>query len=124
MLNKLTAAALLVLVALTGTGSIAPAAAQAQGLSTSRYFPEQAILDWSGERFTIKRIDSLGGRYSDEREQLYAWIDAYPDRVEALQHAVIQNRALAAALRAQSVQLNNVAAIQQALNGNLIIFLR
>ena len=53
-----------------------------------------------------------------------AWIDAYPDRVEALQHAVIQNRALASALRAQSVQLNNVAAIQQALNGNLVIFLR
>ena len=124
MLNRLTAAALLGLVALTGTVSIAPVAAQAQGLSTSRYFPQQAILDWSGERFTIRRIDALGGRISEERERLYAWIDAYPDRVEALQHAVIRNRALARALQAQSVQLNNVAAIQQALNGNLVIFLR
>jgi len=124
MLNKLIAAAFLALVSLTGTASIAPVSVQAQGLSTSRYFPEQAILDWSGERFTIKRIDALGGGNREERERLYAWIDAYPDRVEALQHAVIQNRALAAALRAQSVQLNNVAAIQQALNGNLVIFLR
>jgi hypothetical protein len=124
MLNRLIAATLLGLVALTGTVALTPVAAYAQGLSTSRYFPEQAILEWSGERFTIKRIDELGGRISDERERLYAWIDAYPDRVEALQHAVIQNRALAAALRARSVQLNNVAAIQQALNGNLVIFLR
>lgn len=123
-MKKLTAAAFLALVALSGTVSTAPVVAQTQGFSTSRYFPEQAILDWSGERFTIKRIDALGGRFSDERERLYAWIDAYPDRVEALQHAVIQNRALAAALRAQSVQLNNVAGIQQALNGNLVIFLR
>jgi hypothetical protein len=124
MLNKLTAAAFLGLIALTGTMAVTPVAAYAQGLSNSRYFPEQAILDWSGERFTIKRIDELGGRVSDERERLYAWIDAYPDLVEALQRAVIQNRALASALRARSVQLNNVAAIQQALNGNLVIFLR
>ena len=124
MLNKLTAAALLVLVALTGTVSIASVSAQAQELSHSRYFPEQAILDWSGERFTIKRIDQLGGRISDERERLYAWVDAYPDRVAALQDTVIQNRALATALRARSVQLNNVVAIEQTFSGNLVIFLR
>lgn len=124
MLNRLTAAALLGLVALAGTMAAAPVAAYAQGLSTSRYFPEQAILEWSGERFTIKRIDQLGGRISEERERLYAWVDAYPDLVEALQHAVIRNRAFAAALRARSVQLNNVVAIQQAFNGNLVIFLR
>ena len=124
MLNKPIAAAILALVTMTGTVSLSPVPARAQELSTSRYFPEQAILEWSGERFTIKRIDALGSRLSDERERLYSWIDAYPDRVEALQHAVTGNRALAAALRAQSVQLNNVAAIQQALNGNLVIFLR
>lgn len=124
MLNRLTAAALLGLVALTGTMAAAPVAAYAQALGHSRYFPEQAILEWSGERFTIKRIDQLGGRVSDERERLYAWVDAYPDLVEALQHAVIQNRAFAAALRARSVQLNNVVAIEQAFSGNLVIFLR
>lgn len=124
MLNRLIAAALLGLVALAGTMAAAPMTAHAQGFSHSRYFPQQAILEWSGERFTIKRIDQLGGRVSDERERLYAWVDAYPDRVEALQQAVIQNRALAAALRARSVQLNNVVAIEQAFSGNLVIFLR
>jgi len=124
MLNKLTAAVFLAIVSATGMVSIAPVAVTAQEFSTSRYFPEQAILDWSGERFTIKRIDALGGRISDERERLYAWIDAYPDRVEALQHTVIRNRALTAALRARNVQLNNVVAIEQAFNGNLVIFLR
>ncbi|UVC10197.1 hypothetical protein IHQ71_06210 [Rhizobium sp. TH2] len=124
MLNRLTAAALLGLVALTGTIAVAPVAGYAQGLSNSRYFPEQAILDWSGQRFTVKRIDALGGRISEERERIYAWVDAYPDLVQALQRAVIENRALASALRARSVQLRNVVAIQQAFNGNLVIFLR
>jgi hypothetical protein len=124
MLNRLTAAALLGLVAVTGTIAVAPVATYAQELGNSRYFPEQAILDWNGERFTVKRIDALGGRISEERERIYAWVDAYPEIVEALQRAVIQNRAFAAALRARSVQLNNVVAIQQAFNGNLVIFLR
>lgn len=124
MLNRLTSAALLGLVALTGPMAAAPVAAYAREFSHSRYFPEQAIAEWGGERFTIKRIDQLGGRVSDERERLYAWVDAYPDRVAALQRAVIQNRALAAALRARSVQLNNVVAIEQAFSGNLVIFLR
>jgi hypothetical protein len=124
MLNRLVAAAILGLVTVTGTITATPTAAYAQAPGNSRYFPEQAILEWSGQRFTVKRIDQLGGRISEERERIYAWVDAYPEIVEALQRAVIQNRAFAAALRARSVQLNNVVAIQQAFNGNLVIFLR
>jgi hypothetical protein len=53
-----------------------------------------------------------------------AWIDANPDQVEALQNSIEENGELAAELRARSVQLNNVVAIQQAMNGNLIVYLR
>ena len=121
MLSRLSAAIFVALASAACTISVAPSAAQA--MSTSRYFPEAAILDWSGQRFTIIRIDSLD-RYSDEWERLNAWIDANPARVEALQHAVLENRELASALRARSVQLNNVGAIEQALNGNLVVYLR
>ena len=35
-----------------------------------------------------------------------------------------ENGEFASALRARSVQLNNVVAIRQALNGNLVVYLR
>lgn len=102
---------------------ILSAAAQASTFGSSRYYPEEAILDWSGERFTIMRIDFFEPT-SDERLRLESWIDANPDQIEALQNSIEENSELAAALRARSVQLNNVVAIQQAMNGNLIVYLR
>jgi hypothetical protein len=124
MLNRLVAAAILGLVTVASTIAAPPMPAFAQAPGNSRYFPEQAIRDWDGQRFTVKRIDQLGGRISEERERIYAWVHAYPETVDTLQHAVMQNRALASALRSRSVQLRNVVAIQQAFNGNLIVFLR
>ena len=96
-----------------------PAIGQAGG----RFHPEQAIADWSGERFTILRIDSLD-RSSLERAQLESWIRSSRGEIDALQQSIAGNRALAAALRARSVQLRNVVAIWQALNGNLVVYLR
>ncbi|MGV3548406.1 hypothetical protein [Rhizobium sp.] len=96
-----------------------PAVASASG----RYYPEAAIADWSGERFTIVRIDSFEPT-DDERLRLESWMQGSPDAIEALQNSVQENGELAAALRARSVQLNNVVAIQQALNGNLVVYLR
>lgn len=121
MLSRLSAAMFFALASATGTISVATASAQAA--STSRYFPEAAIREWNGERFTIILISSLE-LYSDRWERLDAWMSAYPDRIEAMQQAIRQNREFAAALRARNVQINNVAAIQQAFNGNLTVYLR
>lgn len=89
----------------------------------SRYYPEEAITDWSGQRFSILRIDSFEPT-SDERLRLESWMQSSPDEIDALQNTVQENGEFAAALRARSVQLNNVVAIQQALNGNLVVYLR
>lgn len=123
MLSRLTAIALVALASFAGAMTLVPTAASARVLSTSHYFPEAAILDWSGERFTIIRIDSLP-RYSDKRERLDNWMDAYPEMVDALQQAILENGEFADALRARSVQINNVGVIEEALNGNLVIYLR
>lgn len=118
MLTRLTAVTFLAAILATAT-MIAPAAAE----SSLRYFPQAAIMEWSGEHYTIIRIDSL--RYdSEERIQLNNWMDAYPDQIEALQDTIVANGGFAAALRSRGVQLNNVAAVQQAFSGNLIVFLR
>ena len=89
----------------------------------SRYFPEDAILAWSGERFTITRIDFLD-RFSTERESIEAWMQGNEDLIDAFQAAVRSNPELLAALRARSVQINNIGAAQVAMNGNLVFYLR
>ena len=122
-MKKLIAATLLGLVSTFGLTLSMPVAAQANSYSSSRFYPQEAILSWSGERFTIIRIDSLD-LYSEERLRLESWIDGNPDRIDALQGTIGENGEFAAALRSRSVQLNNVVAVQRALNGNLVIFLR
>jgi hypothetical protein len=122
MLSRLTAITFMTLASMTGTVAVAPAAAVAQGFG-SHFFPESAIHDWSGERYTIVRIDSLP-RFSELRERLDNWMDANPDGVEALQQTIRGNGEFATALRARNVQLNNVGAVVQAFNGNLVVYLR
>ena len=119
-MKTITAAMLLGLAA---TAVLPPAAALANTFGDSRYYPEEAIADWSGERFTIIRIDSFEPT-SDERLRLESWMDANPDEIDALQNSIEENSEFAAALRARSVQLNTVVAVQRALSGNLIVFLR
>jgi hypothetical protein len=123
MLYRLAAIAYVGLAALSTAAVLVPLAVHAQALGNSRYFPESAILAWSGEHYSLRRIDDLPWG-SDERIRLDAWMSAYPDRIEALQATIIENGGFAAALRAEGVQINNVAGIQQAINGNLVIFLR
>ncbi|CAN7458535.1 hypothetical protein [Rhizobium sp. LjRoot254] len=123
MLHRLATIAYISFASLTGTAALLPVAVHAQALANSRYFPQDAILEWNGERYSIRRIDDLP-LGSDEYIRIDNWMRVYPDRVEALQATVIENRGLAAALRAEGVQINNVGGIQQALNGGLVIFLR
>lgn len=122
-MKKFAAAILVGLAAAQPVAFASQSAAQSATYSSSRYYPEEAILGWSGERFTIIRIDSLGIR-SQERLRLEAWMRSSPGRIAALQNTVLENGEFAAALRARSVQLNNVVAIQRAMNGNLVVFLR
>jgi len=89
----------------------------------SRYFPLSAIEDWQGQRFTVQRIEFLD-EDSLERQNLEAWLDGNAGEIEQLQIAVRANPGLREALAAQSVQLNNVVAISQALNGNFVVYLR
>lgn len=98
-------------------------AAVAQEAHDSRYFPEQAIRQWQGEKFTVQRIDFLDDD-SLERENLVSWVNAHPGDIEDLQAAVRSNGSLARALTRQNVQLNNIVAVTRALNGNLIVYLR
>jgi hypothetical protein len=123
MLHRLAAVAYVGLAAMSGAAALVPMAVHAQALSNSRYFPQGAILGWSGEHYSLRRIDDLPIS-SDERIRLNNWMSAYPDRIEAMQATIMENGGFAAALRAEGVQINNVAGIQQALNGNLVIFLR
>ena len=87
------------------------------------FFAQTPIHAWHGQRFTVIRIDSIN-EFDGFRGMLENWIGTYPDQVEALQGAIRANGALAAALRSQHVQINNIAATQQAFNGNLIFYLR
>ena len=110
-------------LALTAAGMTLPVATRADTFGNSRYYPEEAIAEWSGERFTIIRIDSFEPT-DNERLRLEAWMQSSPDQIDALQNSVEENGEFAAALRARSLQLNNVVAIQRALNGNLVVYLR
>jgi hypothetical protein len=123
MWHRLATIAYISLASLTGTAALLPVAVHAQPLFNSRYFPQGAILEWNGERYSIRYIDDLP-LGSDEYIRIDNWMRVYPDRVEALQATILENRGLAAALRAEGVQINNVGGIQQALNGGLVIFLR
>lgn len=120
-MKKHIAAALVSLVAAAALSL--PATVRANTFGSSRYYPEEAIVDWNGERFTIIRIDSFEPT-SDERLRLESWMEGNPDQIDALQNSIEENSELAAALRARSVQLNNVVAVQRAMSGNLIVFLR
>jgi hypothetical protein len=122
MKTFIAAACLTIAVSAAASLSV-PQGAAASPYASSRFYPEEAILDWSGERFTIIRIDSLD-IHSEERIRLESWIEGDPDRIDALQNTVMENGDFARALRARSVQLNNVVAVQQALNGNLVVYLR
>lgn len=104
-------------------GPTFPGVANAQELHRSRYFPEEAILEWRGEKFKVQRIDFLDD-YSLERENVVSWVNSHPGEIEDLQAALRSNRQFSRALTQQNVQLNNVVAVAKALNGNLIVYLR
>jgi hypothetical protein len=107
----------LALLSVLAVGSAVPASAE------PAFFARAPVHAWHGEHFTIVRIDQLD-RFDGLRAMLESWIGTYPDDVAALQVAILQNKPLASALRARNVQINNIGAIQQGFNGNLVFYLR
>lgn len=110
------------LVSLT-VGAILLASIPAGLMAEGRYFPDTAVSDWQGQRFTIQRVEFLD-EDSLERQSLESWMDGDNGEIAGLQGAIRSNPALSSALRARSVQINNVVAISRALNGNLVVYLR
>jgi hypothetical protein len=98
-------------------------AAPFHSFADSRYFPAGAIAQWQGEKFSVQRIEFLD-EDSLERENLESWVGGNENVIAKLQASLRSNRALYDALRTQSVQINNVVAVTQALNGNLVVYLR
>ena len=121
MLIRLATVAILTLVPLTGEIASVPMPLQALAQGGG-YFPRSAIADWSGQRFTLIRIDSFD-RFESERASLERWIDGNPDRVVELQATIRQNRGLESALRARGVRVGNIGAVREAFNGNLTVYL-
>ncbi len=93
------------------------------GERDSGFFAQAPVLAWHGQHFNVMTIDSLD-QYESFRSILESRTQAHPDQVAALQNAIRTNKALAAALRARNVQINNIVAMQQALNGTLVFYLR
>ena len=111
----------------TYAGPRMPALQQSRGsdilLVASAYYPREAIENWNGEDFSIYQI-SWFNEFDAQRAMMWNWISTNPDEVAALQASIRRNRALAAALRARNVQLNNVAVVTQAFSGELTFYLR
>ncbi|QFI65728.1 hypothetical protein [Sinorhizobium alkalisoli] len=81
---------------------------------------EQTVRGFKGNNLRIVNVDTLS-----RQDQTRSWIDeATPQQRVALQSAVEANRPLVAELKAHDVELNNIAAAEQAADGGLTIYLR
>lgn len=93
-------------------------------LSAERgFFPHAAVKAWHGQRFSILRIAELED-LQNRRVIIENQIGSFPQDVEALQVEIQHNAALSRALRARGVQIRNIGAAQQSLNGSMIFYLR
>lgn len=92
-------------------------------MAESSYFPREAVESWNGESFRIYQI-SWFDEFDAEKAMMQNWISTHPEDVAALQATIRRNRALASALRARNVQLNNIAAVRQSFSGGLTFYLR
>ncbi|MEI2301543.1 hypothetical protein [Ensifer sp. MJa1] len=81
---------------------------------------DQTVRNFKGNNFTIVNLDTL-----KETSQTRTSIDeATPQQISALHAAVTANKPLAAALKAQNVEMNNIAGAEQAADGGLTFYLR
>lgn len=81
---------------------------------------DQTVRDFKGTNFTIVNVDTL-----KETSQTRIWIDeATPQQLSSLHAAVTANKPLAAKLKADKVEMNNIAGAEQAADGSLTFYLR
>lgn len=81
---------------------------------------DRTVRDFKGDHFTVVNLDTL-----KETNQTRIWIDeATPQQISSLHAAVNANKPLAAKLKAQNVEMNNIAGAEQAADGSLTLYLR
>ncbi|WP_104665756.1 hypothetical protein [Ensifer adhaerens] len=81
---------------------------------------DHTVRDFKGDHFTVVDVDTL-----KESSQTRMWIDeATPQQLSSLHAAVNANKPLAAKLKAQNVEMNNIAGAEQAADGSLTFYLR
>ncbi|OCP16467.1 MULTISPECIES: hypothetical protein [unclassified Ensifer] len=81
---------------------------------------EQTVRDFKGENVTIVNVDTLS-----EQNQTRMWIDhGTAEQRAALQAAVNANSELAAKLKGQNVEMDNIAGAEQSADGSLTIYMR
>jgi hypothetical protein len=116
-----------VVAALLGLSLVSPvfgvfhAEAQERSRRSNPLYPEQAILDWNGQRFNVLRIDYLEDR---QRDRVKSTAQAGARYADDMQRTIRANRKLAAALGAQGVRLGTIALVRQAMSGGLIFYIK
>lgn len=81
---------------------------------------DQTVRHFKGNHFNIVDVDTL-----KETSQTRTWInEATPKQISALHAAVHANKPLAAKLKGQNVEMNNIAGAEQAADGSLTFYLR
>ncbi|WEX78551.1 hypothetical protein PYH37_003449 [Sinorhizobium numidicum] len=81
---------------------------------------DQTVRTFKGNNLRIVNVDTLN-QMSETRTRID---EATPQQLAALQTAVEANKPLAAKLRAENVEMNNIAGAAQAADGGLTIYLR
>lgn len=81
---------------------------------------DRTVRDFKGDNFNVVNVDTL-----KETSQTRTWInEATPQQLSALHAAVGANKPLAAKLRSENVEMNNIAGAEQAADGSLTFYLR
>ncbi len=81
---------------------------------------DQSVRDFKGDNVTIVDLGTL-----KRESQTRIWIDeATAQQRAALLAAVEANKPLAAKLKAQKVEMNNIAGAEEAADGGLTIYIR
>jgi hypothetical protein len=91
--------------------------------STAMNWPadiDRTVRDFKGDHFTVVDVDSL--KESSQTRMMVT--EATPQQLSSLHAAVEGNKPLAAKLKAQNVEMNNIAGAEQAADGSLTFYLR
>jgi len=81
---------------------------------------DQTVRTFKGDNFKVIDVDTLS-RASEVRSRIS---EEGPQQIAALQSAVEADKPLAAKLKAQKVEMDNIAGASQAADGGLTIYVR